>query len=418
MAKNKEDNERDFDEKQVEAFKEFKRNERKSDEDLKKRKIKKASEHKQIQLNLGTVQTGIFKLDPSIGYHGNDGLVGIAAREIVEFCGPSACGKSSAAVEVAKTTLERFGPHSVVWLNSESLISTLNMFELKGIDIDDILFKNVYDPDIEIRKNLAEDQLEWVLAMSEDPTIRLIVIDSVAALATGSQLYDGKGANDNRDLEVSPVAALAKVFNNFILQFSRRNKNAVLLMINHWKPPITTGFKLHEGTDTPGGQMKQFLSNLRLLFTAQTEKDIEAHSVSGTKQSSTLNTRIEIFKNKYCNPTNNRVCKIAYDFINQRFDNEESALEWATFFGERVNDPEDKAKKRKITVSELEPKIAQAGAWWYIGDQSFNGTDQAVKYLIDNPEIYAKIKEQFASKERLDRFFMDTKPDFSQQMDG
>lgn len=391
-----------------ESEEEFNKRMKKLDKDkaafLEKNKIKSGGDYRKIQLGLDVLEMGILKADMAAGWMGSSGLCGIRQRDMFEVMGQSATGKTAVADQMTLTTLKRYGPHSVVWVCSEQFEP--QRFIAKGIDPDDVIVRTANDPDYEIKKNLGEDLMEFALKMSEQEWVKLIVIDSVAALTTNRLLFDGKGDNAWRPVEVNPVANLGTAFNGFCFQFERRNKIAVLLMLNHWNPPIESGFTLNEDTNTPGGTKKQFLSNIRIRAAGHLDKDRDAHSEEGTKSSTTLKTRLHFFKNKYCNPTNDRTVKVEYDFLTQRYDNELAAIEWGSFFGSREPDPNN--PKEKITVSKLSVPIARAGAWTYIGDKSFNGTDNAVQYLIDNPDIYDKIKLDLYKYR--DEFWLDQKP--------
>lgn len=380
---------------------------------LEKNRVKNGGDYRKLQLDLDVLETGILKFDMACGWLSPvSGLCGIRKGDMFEICGQSATGKTAVADQMTLTTLRRYGPQSVVWICSEQFEP--QRFILKGIDPEDVIVRTADDPDYEIRKNLGEDLMEFALKMCEQEWVHLIIIDSVAALTTNRLLYDGKGENAWRDVEVTPVANLGSAFNNFCFQFSRRRKNCVLGMVNHWSPPIETGFTLNEDTVTPGGAKKQFLSNVRVRAAGVLDIDRDQHSVEGYKSSNTLKTRFEFFKNKYCNPTNHRKVKVEYDFLTQRYNNEEALIEYASFFGTRVPNPDN--KKEKITVSKIDPPVAKIGAWTYIGNESFNGIDRAVQYLIDNPDIYDKIKLQLY--QYRNEFWLDQAPTVESLMDG
>jgi RecA/RadA recombinase len=408
-------------EKQKEAY--YKKKEKEAEERLKefnKTGIRKASEFKRIQASLDAIETGVYPLDMAIGYLGPSGHMGVRQRDIVELIGPNMNGKTAVADQMILTTQKRFGPDSVFGLFSEP--PEVDRLERKGIDLDGLMMRCCFDPDIDYKKNLAEQHLEAALEMAENPKTKVVIIDSVAALCSASQLFEtGKSKNpDFRDLDVTPVAALAKVFNNFLVQWNGRNKsNSVLLLLNHYKPSIDTQGKMRsDEVWTPGGRAKEFLAWVRIMVRGSIRVDdfesTDRHSVEGNKLADVLQGTYEIFKNKYAHTNNNRVVKWALDLETGLYNNEERLIKYASLFGDRVDDPNMKGKK--ITRSILEPKLASAGAWTYIGDEGFNGGDKAAEYLRANPDVYESLKMQMYKLSP--QFFKDQKPDFESLMES
>lgn len=406
--------------KKLEAF--LKRKDKEEEERKKqfnKDGIRKASEFKKIQSSLNVIETGIFPLDMGIGCLGPDGRMGLRQRDSMEIIGPPGAGKTAILDQLTLTTLERFGPESVFCLFSEP--PEIERMERKGIDLDHVLMRCCFDPDIDYKKNLAEQHLEAALQRAENPTTKVVIIDSIAALCTASQLFEGGGTTSHRDIDVTPVAALAKVFNNFLVQWNARNKsNSILVMTNHYKEPIDTkmGSMKNDQTLTPGGRGKEYLAWVRVMVRGRlraADKDLK-HSVEETKMADTLLGSYEIFKNKYAHADNNRVIKWALDLETGRFNNEEKLLDWASLFGSRIRDPKDPKGDKKITVSELDPAVASSGAYTFIGDTSYNGQANAIRFLEENPDIYHKLKLQMYARSK--KFFQDESPDFSQLLDG
>ncbi len=129
----------------------------------------------------------------------------------------------------------------------------------------------------------------------------------------------GKGKEPSyRGVEVTAVAALAKVFNNFLVQWNTRNKsNSILVLLNHYKEPIDTkmGSMKNDEVNTPGGRGKEYLAWVRIMVRGKLKaSDKESkHSVEDTRQADTLFGTYEIFKNKYAHTDNNRIIKWSLD---------------------------------------------------------------------------------------------------------
>jgi RecA/RadA recombinase len=384
--------------------------------DLKKNhNIKPLSSFKKLQVNLDVLETGVFPADMAIAAKSPDGRLGLRAKDICEIFGEPGVGKSAYVEEMILQTLKRYGPYSVGALYAEP--PEIERMEAKGINVDHILARVAFDSEIDPKKNLAEDQLESLLAMAEDPNVRLIIIDSLGALMTALTLFE-KNGKDYRDVDEKVVAAVANIFNSFLLQFMHRNKNAVLVMINHYKETIDTSYGFSSDLiKTPAGRLKEFLATVRIWFRGT--KDMgERHSVEDTKSAIRIKNVIQIIKNKYSHSTNHRTVRAVFDLKTGKYNNEEKLIEYGAFFGTLKKWKDDKKKERKAVISELTPGIAQSGAWTYIGNgedfKSFNGTAKAVEYLLQNPDIYDKIKLQIYQRSEV--FFEDDKPNFESQI--
>lgn len=391
-------------------------------EALAKSNIKPLSSFKKVQASMDVIETGLFPLDMAVGCKGPDGRLGFRAKSIVEVIGQPGVGKSALIEEMIKTTLERFGPYSVAGLYSEA--PEVERMEAKGINVDHILARVCIDPDVDPKKNVAEEQLESLLLLSENPNTRLIFIDSVGALMTALSIFE-KNSTRARDLDVKPVAAVANVFNNFLLQFTARNKNAVLVMINHYKETIESAYGFSSDLiKTPGGRFKEFLCDVRIWVRGMKDYSDSAHSVEETKSADSINNSYQVFKNKYSHSTNYRTVKASFDLKTASYNNQEKLLDYAAFFGtflkKKVKNDKGKEVEVKRVKSVLTPGIAKSGAWVYVGNEqeyeSFNGSARAVEYLLQHPEIYDKLKYQIY--ERSEIFFEDEKPDFESILDG
>lgn len=404
-------------EKEAEKWKKDQDKKREAREKLfKQNGCRTLGEFKRLQASLLALETGIFGLDMGIGYLGPDGLMGLRQRDVIELIGKNGSGKTACLDQMILDTLNRFGPGSVFGIFSEP--PEIERMERKGINLDWVTARFCFEPELDYKKNSAEDHLETALDVVEypDSKVKLVFVDSVAALCPNRALYDAK-SKDFRGLEVSPPAALAITVNNFLLQWSTRNKsNASLVFVNHYKTPINIEWGEADEINTPGGRGMEFFEWVRVLVKGRLklrDKD-SAHSVEGTRSSDRLAGSFTIFKNKYSHSDNHRVIKWELDLSTGRYNNEEKLIEWASMFGARVDDPNKKGQK--ITVSELDPPVATTTSWVYIGEEKFQGLDNAVEYLQNNPEIYQKLKLQMYPRSR--QFFLDEKPNFETELDG
>lgn len=347
-----------------------------------------------LRKNLPVLATGIFPLDLATGEVDPElGNGGVRAGSIVEFCGKNNSFKSGTSDQFIYTTQQRYPGRSVAVLYSE--VPEAGRLESVGIDIDNLVAVTCVDQTGHVMIT-AEEALETVLDLIAIPEIKLVVIDSLAALPVADQL--------DRDMSQSDaVAALAKVTNRFCLKVPSKNKsNAVIVIVNHYRDPITTGMSFgppKTRRETPGGRGMEFLADLRVICSAKPIYDEKNHPIEGNKTQTALKVTYEIFKNKYCPTTGNRTVTADFNTRIHKVNNEEKALQYAQFFGKKDGD-----KLESI----INPPVVQAGAWYYIGypeTKRLQGSDNAIKYLVDNPEIYGKLVKELTKTEVSEKFF-------------
>jgi hypothetical protein len=217
-------------------------------------------------------------------------------------------------------------------------------------------------------------------------------MDSLAMLTTD--------AMDEKDIEdAQPVAALAKKFNVFIGRYTAKTAFAPLVYTNHYREPINTGFSFTPPNQlvvqTTGGRTKEFLAMIRMRalaypFWREASGQKVLHSETGKKIQDGLKTTYNIFRNRYSNRDNYRVCSLDYNFETCRFNNEEAVIGMADHFTVTGESGE--------VVSTLSPGVIQKGARYMIGGENLHGMANAVQYLKDNPEIYKALELQLIAR--------------------
>lgn len=365
------------------------------------------SEYGVIRGEYDIMSTGIFPVDYALGNIDKSGLFsGITQRDKIEVAAKNNSLKSAFTEQMMAATHKRYPDSIIVGVWSElPNKQRLDFMRSIGIKVENVMNFSMIDPDDEetkIRSSLglppkinlqkAEDALSAMMELCTEDYVKLSVIDSVGALATGLQLLDGK---NDRDLNSSPVAALAKVFRNFSIQFNQRNNCSVLLMINQYKEQIKTDFfsKAPEnpGTiQTPGGRDMEYFADVRILMTTMQKFDWkQKHSVEATPKFLGNDVLFDIFKNKY---GQRRKITAFWDDKTKLFNDPERVIKIASFFGNRVK--KEKNSVSTETVSPFEPGVASSGAYTYIGDNSLQGEAKLKEFLVQNPDIIEKLKPQ------------------------
>jgi RecA/RadA recombinase len=355
--------------------------------------------------NLPVLSTGIFMLDAALGpIDFETGVGGIRARDIVEICGIPGAGKSCLLHSAIKATQQRYPGQSVVGLYSEP--PDIPRMEREGIDVDNLLIVGAYHDDITEKQKLAEHGLDALLDLCQEDQIKLCVIDSVGNLYAESQIYN-PNSKERSLWDSTPVAGLAKTFNKFASDYTKKSKRAPLLMANHYRDPIATGgFSVPNllEVNTPGGRTKEFLSMVRIRAFATPIWAEAKHSQMGNRIQTGLAITYRMFRNKYANRDAFRSIKVNFDFETCEFNNEESIIRMCEYFGDSGTFPSNALHDGSEILG-----VRRTGAWYSIGDQKFAGMANAVQYVKENPQILERLAKEAMSKSA--QFFRETKED-------
>lgn len=371
-----------------------------ADEIIQKQRLVSLRRLAEFRKGLDVLSTGIFALDMACGEIDlNRGNGGIKARKIVEIAGENNCFKSGITEQMMKETLNRYPGKCVAVVYSEP--PNEERLEDLGIDIDRVIPIGCYHPDIDKRKLLAEEALDTLIDFAKLPSIKLCIIDSLGSLAASKQIFDDK--NKEKDLYAgSTVAATANVVNNFLKKWKIQNELAILLIVNQEKEQIKTGFgssfidRPITRLQTPGGRGMEFDADFRIRVTGSPDWDDKQHSYFQRKLQKGIKIDAQVFKCKYGHTMGCRPAKFVFNFKTKRIDNEEKVLAYAAQFGYKRGDD---------IISPFTIPVAQGGAWYYINGKKFNGMDNAIEYLIENPEIVKSLSHEVM--QRHNEFFED-----------
>lgn len=394
-------------------------------EKLAKRNFVPATKYKRIRQESLCLSTGIFPIDFATGEIDDQGFAGIRQRDIFEVLGLNNSLKTAVGLSMLGATQKRFGPQSAIAVFTEPFDP--DRLEQAGIDLDGLMVYDLYDPE-ENGLNIAlmQPALQSILemCMDEDFDIQNVLIDSVANFIPDNAMWEKAGKL--RELGNTPVAAAAKLFNDFVCKYKLVNRKAVLTCINHKKVKVNTGFSGYENQiqiETPCGRGMEFMGDVRMECSATADKTgVNTHSspVVDEKIAKGYNAIWKLFKNKYANKTNSRVVRGNFNFKEARWNNEEQLIEVASFFAYQTKDAiETKMNMMKVSdklvYSPLSPLVYKNAAAIRIGEESFRGIANAAQYLKDNPQVYEILLKQLYPLH--DQFFLDEKPTAESIMD-
>ena len=313
----------------------------KIEKDFGKGAIMKLGEAKAMDIE--AIPTGSMTLDMALG------IGGVPRGRIIEIYGPESSGKTTVALHVIAETQKMGG--EVAFIDVEHALDPVYAGQL-GVDIDNML---VSQPDS------GEQALEIAEALARSGAIDCIVIDSVAAMVTKSEI-DGEMGDTH-------VGQLARLMSQAMRKLTSviAKSNTTAIFINQVREKI--GVMYGNPETTPGGRALKFYASVRIEV-RRGEQIKNGSEVIGNR------TKCKVVKNKVAPP-----------FKECEFD---------IMYGKgisRVGEVLDMAVDLDI--------VKKGGAWFSYNDMKLGqGRDNAKEFLLNNPdimdEIEAKIKEHQA----------------------
>ena len=294
-------------------------------------------------MDIEAIPTGSMTLDMALG------IGGVPRGRIIEIYGPESSGKTTVALHVIAETQKMGG--EVAFIDVEHALDPVYACQL-GVDIDNML---VSQPDS------GEQALEIAEALARSGAIDCIVIDSVAAMVTKSEI-DGEMGDTH-------VGQLARLMSQAMRKLTSviAKSNTTAIFINQVREKI--GVMYGNPETTPGGRALKFYASVRIEV-RRGEQIKNGSEVIGNR------TKCKVVKNKVAPP-----------FKECEFD---------IMYGKgisRVGEVLDMAVDLNI--------VKKGGAWFSYNDMKLGqGRDNAKEFLLNNPdimnEIEAKIKENQA----------------------
>ena len=313
----------------------------KIEKDFGKGAIMKLGEAKAMDIE--AIPTGSMTLDMALG------IGGVPRGRIIEIYGPESSGKTTVALHVIAETQKMGG--EVAFIDVEHALDPVYAGQL-GVDIDNML---VSQPDS------GEQALEIAEALARSGAIDCIVIDSVAAMVTKSEI-DGEMGDTH-------VGQLARLMSQAMRKLTSviAKSNTTAIFINQVREKI--GVMYGNPETTPGGRALKFYASVRIEV-RRGEQIKNGSEVIGNR------TKCKVVKNKVAPP-----------FKECEFD---------IMYGKgisRVGEVLDMAVDLDV--------VKKGGAWFSYNDMKLGqGRDNAKEFLLNNPdimdEIEAKIKEHQA----------------------
>lgn len=303
-------------------------------------------------LAIETVSTGSLGLDLALG------TGGLPYGRIVEIYGPESSGKTTLALHVVAAVQKAGGVAAFV--DAEHALDP-SYAEKLGVNLDELL---VSQPDT------GEQALEITDTLVRSGTVRVLVVDSVAALVPKAEI-EGDMGDAHMGLQARLMSqALRKVTGSI------SRSGTLVIFINQVRQKIGVMFGNPE--TTTGGNALKFYASVRLdirRIGAIKDKD----QVVGNE------TRVKVVKNKLAPPFGVVEFKILYNRGISRLD-------------------------EIIDMGVADGFVEKSGAWYAVDGQKIGqGREAARSFLQENAKMAAMLEKKVLTARGLLKEDADTK---------
>ena len=294
-------------------------------------------------LNVEHTSTGSLMLDMALG------IGGLPKGRIIEVYGAESSGKTTLCLHAVAEAQKAGG--MAAFIDVEHALDPVYARRL-GVDVDNLL---VSQPDT------GEQALEIIETLVRSGALDIVVLDSVAAMATRAEIDGEMG-----DAHVGVQARLmSQAMRKLTAAISKTN--CVAIFINQIREKI--GVLYGNPETTPGGRALKFYASVRI----------------DVRKGEPIKDGAEIIGNRVkCKVVKN---KVAPPFKTAEFD---------MLFGEGIS------KLGEIIDCAVEfDIIKKSGSWFSYDDMKIGqGKDKVKEFLKDNPEVCdeveKKVREEFA----------------------
>ena len=288
------------------------------------------------------ISTGSIGLDRALG------VGGLPTGRVVEIYGPESSGKTTLALHVLANAQAAVG--RCAFVDAEHALDPVYAQRL-GVKADELLLSQ---PDC------GEEALEITDILVSSGAIRVVVVDSVAALTPRAELEGEMG-----DSQVGLQARLmSKAMRKLTGTISRRN--CLVIFINQIRMKIGVMFGSPE--TTTGGNALKFYSSVRL--------DIRRIGAIKHREETIGNhTRVKVVKNKVAPPYR----QVEFDIL----------------YGEGISKTGE-----LLDLGVSENIVQKSGAWFsYGGKRIGQGRENARAFLREHSEVADEIEAKLRGDE-------------------
>ena len=264
---------------------------------------------------------------------------GLPKGRIVEIFGSESSGKTTIALQAIASVQKAGG--TAVFIDTEYAFDPLYASKI-GVNTEELLI---------CQPNDGEEAFDVCEALVRSGAVEIIVIDSVSAIVPRAEIEGS--------MEECPVGLLSRLMGQALRKLTAilNHTNCVILFVNQMRYDIRTGKE-----KATGGSALKYFSSLRLEV-RRGESIVSNNIVIGKK------VTIRVVKNKVGSPFG----ECTLDLI----------------FGEGI------LCEKEMLQAALEKKFIQRSGryYYYIGERIAQCESDAIRYLIDNHDVYEELDE-------------------------
>ncbi|MGC9452278.1 MAG: recombinase RecA [Oceanipulchritudo sp.] len=292
--------------------------------------------------DIAVIPTGCPSIDLALG------VGGLPRGRICEIYGPESSGKTTLCLALIAQAQKAGG--SAVFIDVEHALDP-RYARIVGVDVDNLM---VSQPEC------GEDALNIAETLIRSGAIDIIVIDSVAALVSKTEL-EGQFGDSTVGLQARMMSSAMRRLTAAI-----NRTNCVCLFTNQIREKIGVMFGNPE--TQPGGRALKFFASIRMDIRRIGAIKETSGTVTGNR------TRLKVVKNKVAPP-----------FTECEFD---------------IMYKEGISRTGSVLDLGLEHKILEKKGSWisYEGNLVGQGREAAKQYLLENPEVMEKITKAIYEK--------------------
>ena len=298
-------------------------------------------------LHVEAVSTGSLGLDLALG------IGGLPKGRIIEIYGPESGGKTTVSLQAVAEVQKKGG--IAAFIDVEHALDPVYAKQL-GVDIDQLI---VSQPDT------GEQALEIIEALVRSGAIDIVVLDSVAAMATKAEI-EGEMGDSFVGVQARLMSGAMRKLTSVISK-----SDAVAIFINQVREKI--GVIYGNPETTPGGRALKFYASVRIEV-RRGEAIKEGGEIIGSR------TKCKIVKNKVAPPF--------------------KSCEFDMIYGKGIS------KMGEVVDMGVELGIIKkSGSWFSYNDMRIGqGRESVMKWLPENPDVLEEIEKKI--REQADALFL------------
>jgi len=292
--------------------------------------------------NVPRVTSGSLFLDWALGKNEDDKTSGWPLGRTVELYGPESAGKSL----ISMKTVANAQKNGMVcaYFDTEGGFDK-SFAEKLGVDIGNLLLS---------RESAGEKVIEMACELLRSKKVDIIVFDSLAAMIPKIEIDD--------PLEQMQMAPMARMMSKALRKLTFLNRKTLIIFINQLR--VNPGARYGNPEYTPGGRSLKFYASLRV----EVRKGDWIFDAKDKKKKVGQIIKFKVVKNKTAIPLRVGAFKFLYSGEIDKTD-------------------------ELISLGLLDEKITRKGAYYYVGDEGFQGRGDLEVSLKNDKKLFEKTKK-------------------------